>query len=147
MNTNAPAVPGRTWNPDKFAAFWRNPNPSTAIGVLTEDIVGHWPRPIGEVRGARPYVGVIEAMLRICPDFRLEAPEWATTGDLTFIRWIAEGTGPDGKFRFNGCDRIRLRGGHVCENYVFCDDPFFARVAEELRAVQKDSDGASRQTG
>jgi len=35
-------------------------------------------------------------------------------------------------FEFTGCDRVKTRDGHVCENYVFCDDPFFARVAAEL---------------
>jgi len=132
MNAQHPAEPGRHWNPQRFADFWRNPDASRVIGSVAEDIVGYWPRPIGEVRGARPYVAVIDAMLRVCPDFKLQVPETATTGDLTFIRWIATGTGPGGAFRFNGCDRVRLRGGHVCENYVFCDDPFFERVAEWL---------------
>ena len=137
MNGETPAEHGRVWSAAKFVAFWKNPDASRVIGSVTEDIVGYWPRPIGEVRGARPYVDVIRAMLRTCPEFQLEAPESATAGDLTFIRWIAHGSGPGGEFRFNGCDRIRLREGHVCENYVFCDDPFFARVAAELKAAAR----------
>jgi len=77
-------------------------------------------------------VRVIEVLLDVCPDFTLEVPEVATSGDLTFLRWVASGSGPGGAFRLNGCDRVRLRGGHVCENYVFSDDPFFARVAQAL---------------
>jgi hypothetical protein len=72
-------------------------------------------------------------LLEVCPDFSLEVPEVATSGDLNFVRWIAHGTGPSGAFQFYGCDRARLREGVVCENYVFCDDPFFSRVAERLK--------------
>ena len=86
------------------------------------------------VHGARPYVAVIESILRVCPDFKLEAPETAISRDVTFIRWIATGAGPEGALRLNGCDRIKLRGGQVCENFVFCDDPFLKRVAEEVAA-------------
>jgi hypothetical protein len=132
MDAQTPAQPGRHWSAKNFAAFWRQPDASRVIGSVTEDIVGYWPRPIGEVRGARPYVSVIDALLRVCPDFRLEVPETASSGDLTFVRWIATGTGPEGPLRINGCDRVRLRGGHVCENFVFCDDPFFQHVAREL---------------
>jgi hypothetical protein len=121
----------RTWTPQAFMAFWKHPDATRVIGAVTPDIVGFWPRPIGEVRGAAPYVGVIATLLRVCPDFALEVAEAAVSGDLTFIRWIATGTGPEGPFRFNGCDRVRLRGGQVCENYVFCDHPFFERVAAE----------------
>ena len=128
------SVATRTWSPQAFKAYWKNPEATRATGVLTSDVVGFWPRSIGEVRGPGPYVGVIAAMLRVCPDFTLEAPETATSGDLTFVRWIASGTGPEGPFRFNGCDRVRLRDGHVCENYVFCDHPFFERVAEAYRS-------------
>jgi hypothetical protein len=31
---------------------------------------------------------------------------------------------------------VQTRDGHVCENYVFCDDPFFARVAAELATLK-----------
>jgi hypothetical protein len=42
-------------------------------------------------------------------------------------------------------DRMQTRDGHVSENYVFCDDHFFARVAElgspaKLRAFQDSGD-------
>ncbi|HEX3604131.1 MAG TPA: nuclear transport factor 2 family protein [Steroidobacteraceae bacterium] len=135
MRNETPAESGRRWTPDAFIAFWKKPDPARVIGALTTDIVGYWPRPIGEIRGARPYTAVIEAMLRAAPDFSLEVLEIATSGDLTFIRWIATGADTSGPFRFNGCDRVRVREGHVSENYVFCDDPFFARVADELKTA------------
>jgi hypothetical protein len=127
------AQPGRHWSVDAFKAFWSNPDASKVSGVLTEDVVGHWPRPIGVVHGASDYTQVIETMMKVCPDFRLKVPEYALSGDYAFVRWIATGTGPAGRFEFTGCDRVRTRNGHVCENYIFCDDPFFAQVAAELR--------------
>ena len=126
------AEPGRHWSVDAFVAFWKKPDALRVMGSLTEDVVGYWPRPVGTVRGAAPYVNVIATMMKLCPDFTLKVPEYATTGPYTFIRWIATGTGPDGPFEFNGCDRVQTRNGLVCENYVFCDDPFFERVAVEL---------------
>ncbi len=96
--------------------------------------MGYWPRPIGEVRGAKAYVAVIDAILRTCPDFAVTAPEYVQSGELHFVRWIATGTGRDGPFRFNGLDRMRtLADGRVCENYIFSDYPFFAEVADYLR--------------
>jgi hypothetical protein len=124
--------PGRRWSVDAFAAFWKKPDPSRATEVLTEDVVGHWPRPIGDVRGPRDYINVIATMLRVAPDFTVRVEEHALSGDLTFIRWVATMTGPDGKAEFGGCDRVRARNGHVCENYVFCDHPFFAHVGDEI---------------
>ncbi len=126
------AQPGRHWSVDAFKAFWSNPDASKVIGSLTEDVVGYWPRPIGVVRGASNYAKVIETMLMVCPDFRLSVPEHAVSGDFTFVRWIATGTGPDGRFEFTGCDRVQTRNGFVCENYIFCDDPFFASMVAEL---------------
>lgn len=127
------AQAGNHWSMDAFKAFWSNPDASKVIGSLTEDVVGHWPRPIGVVRGASRYAEVIATMLRMCPDFRLKVPEHAATGDFTFVRWIATGTGPNGPFEFTGCDRVQTRDGLVCENYIFCDHPLFAQVAAELR--------------
>jgi hypothetical protein len=128
------SVPRRIWTPESFKAFWHKPtDPWRVLGSVTDDIVGYWPRPIGVIRGAHDYVQVIVTLLDVCPDFSLEVPEVATSGDLNFVRWIARGTGPSGEFRFNGCDRVRLRDGLVCENYVFCDDPFFGLVADRLR--------------
>ena len=131
------ARPDRRWSVDAFEAFWSNPDASKAICVLSQDIVGHWPRPIGLVRGPSDYAEVIEAILKLCPDFRLEVPEHAVSGNFAFVRWVATGSGPEGPFAFTGCDRVEMRNGHVCENFIFCDHPFFARVAAELRRVRE----------
>jgi hypothetical protein len=139
METAKAAEPGRHWSVDAFVAFWRKPDVSRVMGSLTEHVVGYWPRPIGIVRGAGPYVNVIATIMKLCPDFSLRVPEYATSGPYAFIRWIATGTGPDGPFEFTGCDRVQTRNGHVCENYVFCDDPFFERVAAELGTVRHDT--------
>jgi hypothetical protein len=137
MENQKPAEPGHRWSVDAFAAFWRKPDVSRVMGSLTEDIVGYWPRPIGVIRGAGPYVEVIAAMLKVCPDFSLDVRECATSGPYAFIRWVASGTGAEGRFEFTGCDRVQTRNGHVCENYVFCDDPFFERVAAELAGSRR----------
>ncbi len=134
--------PVRHWSVDSFKAFWASPKLShvpNILGVVTKDIVGYWPRPIGTIRDPRRYVDVINGILTICPDFSLRIGEHASTGDFHFIRWIATGTGPEGRFEFTGCDRVQTRDGQVCENYVFCDHPFFGRVAEWLASRRTDS--------
>lgn len=142
MKASLSPRPAAAWSPDLFKAFWARPSdPWRALEIVTPDIVGHWPRPIGAVRGANDYVRVIAALLEACPDFSLELAETAANGEFVFLRWIATGSGPEGPFRFNGCDRVRMRGGHVCENYVFSDDLFFARVAETLPRVTAPQQG------
>src|SRR6266536_2578014 len=86
-------------------------------------------RPIGVVRGAPAYVNVIATILEVCPDFTVTMAEHAATGDFTFIRWVATGTAPEGRFEFSGVDRVQTRNGRVCENRIYCDDPLFARIA------------------
>src|ERR671936_582713 len=132
MANTHPAEPGRRWSVESFAGFWKKPDASRVLGVLTEDVVGYWPRPIGIVRGPRAYVDVIAAILNVCPDFTVSVAEHAATGDFTFIRWVATGTAPEGRFEFSGVDRVQTRNGHVCANRIYCDDPFFARVAAKV---------------
>jgi len=137
MSVISPINPGPAWTVDAFKAFWGKPDPARVAaveGILTDDIVGYWPRPIGTVRGRGPYQRVIAAVLEECHDFALTVPEHAESGAFHFVRWVATGTGPDGPFEFTGCDRLRTRGGLVCENYVFCDHPYFARVAARILA-------------
>ena len=127
----------RPWSVEGFRAFWGQPDPALVTrvhDVCTPDIVGHWPRPIGLVRGAGPYVDVIAAIFAVCPDFRLAAPDYASDGDVHFVRWEASGTSPDGRrFLFDGIDRLRLTAdGRVSENYVCSDGPLFAEVAAHL---------------
>ena len=131
MSATAIARPARQWTAEAFSAFWARPDPSRLPGVLsilTDDIVGYWPAPIGTVRGTDAYMQVLADILAACPDFSLVAAEYAADGDFHFVRWIATGTGPDGPFECTGCDRVRTRDGLVCENYIFCNDPVFARA-------------------
>ena len=82
----------------------------------------------------KPYAEVIEDLLLSVPDLSLSVPDYAVAGDLTFVRWVATGTAPDGAFEALGCDRVRVRkDGLVVENYIFCDHPFFSVVAERNR--------------
>ncbi len=126
----------RGWNIEGFRAFWARPNPALVPrihDIATPDIVGCWPRPIGRVEGAVPYIAVIAAILRVCPDLSLSAPDYARAGDLHFVRWVATGTGAGGRFECNGVDRIRtLADGRVCENYVCSDGEFFTWAAADL---------------
>ena len=128
----ASTIRGRRWSVELFERFWQKPDAARVMGALTEDIVGHWPRPIGLVQGSRDYINVIAKIIEVCPDFTVTPAEHAAAGEMHFVRWIARGTGPEGQFEFTGCDRVQTRNGHVCENYVFCDDPFFARVAAQI---------------
>jgi hypothetical protein len=131
------AAIARRWSIEGFKAFWDKPDVAVVPlihEVSTRDIVGYWPRPIGVVRGAVPYVRVIDAILRVCPDLSLRVPEYVRSADLHFVRWVATGTGRDGRFECNGLDRMRVTAdGLVLENYIFCDHPFFGDVAAYLR--------------
>jgi hypothetical protein len=128
----------RGWSIEGFRMFWANPDPALIPrirDICTDDIVGYWPKPIGKIKGEATYIAVIDAILRVCPDLVLSAEDYACSGDLHFVRWVATGSGPDGRFEFNGIDRIRtLADGRVCENYICSDGDLFARVAADLRA-------------
>ena len=133
------------WTIEGFRAFWGRPDPvflPRIAGLCAEDIAGYWPRPIGKVRGAAPYVAVIDAILRVCPDLALTAEDYARSGDLHFVRWVATGSGPGGRFELNGVDRIRtLADGRVCENYVCSDGALFAWAAARLGAEGRQAPG------
>jgi hypothetical protein len=135
------ATVARAWSIDGFKRFWSRPDAALVplINELaTSDIVGYWPRPIGAVRGAAPYVAVIDAVLRAGPDLSLKVHEYARAGDLHFVRWVGTVTTREGRVEFNGCDRLKTTAdSRVCENYVFCDHPFFADVAALLRGIAR----------
>ena len=124
--------PLRQWTVEGFRTFWAQPVLSflpRIRQVVSNDIVGHWPRPIGDIADPDRYLGVIADILTICPDWKLEVPEDARSGNLYFIRWTATGTDENGRFKFEGCDRVKLdSNGRVCENFVFCDHPFFSKI-------------------
>ena len=137
VSTMPSRAPVRGWTIETSKRFWAKPSLEHIRGIdaiIAPDIVGYWPRPIGVVKGAKPYAEVIEDLLVAVPDLSLSVPDYAVSGNLTFVRWLATGTGPDGRFEALGCDRVRVRDdGLVVENYVFCDHPFFEAVAERNR--------------
>src|SRR5215217_2567092 len=119
----------RIWTPDLFADFWSAPDLDYIASIITDDVVGYWPG--GQVaRGAEEYVKVLEDLLSLLPDLRLEVPERAMTedGKYGFARWIMRATGKNGRFQMVGADRTRIRDGLVCENYVFFDSAEFAQL-------------------
>ena len=132
MTQPAAIVPSSGWTVEGFKTFWAAPVLSFVPKIrqmMAGDIIGHWPRPIGDIRDPDLYLGVIADILTICPDWKLEVPEHAQSGDLYFVRWTATGTDADGRFKFEGCDRIKVDGnGLVLENFIFCDHPFFSRI-------------------
>jgi hypothetical protein len=133
-----PTSTTRQWSIDGFKSFWAKPDRSIVPvfhELATSDIVGYWPRAIGVVRGPASYVPVIDAVLRAVPDLKLTVLEYVRSEDLHFVRWRATGTRRGESFECNGLDRLRTTAdGRVCENYVFCDHPFFDDVAAALRA-------------
>jgi hypothetical protein len=69
----------RGWTIDGFRAFWAKPDISMVPAIrstITSDIIGHWPRPIGDVRDIDLYLGVIADILDVCPDWSLAVPEY-----------------------------------------------------------------------
>jgi hypothetical protein len=106
---------------EMFARFWANPDPSVLPVALAKDVVGYFPGDREPVRGVAAYIARINEFLELLPDLRLEVAEYATNGELTFIRWIARATGPNGKVELSGIDRIRVQDGLVKENVVVFD--------------------------
>ena len=118
-------VDGPQWSVEMFEGFWSNPDPALVPGVLTEDVIGHWPGRDEPVRGRDDYTGCIAAIVEALPDMRLEVAEHARNGDFVFIRWILHATGDHGPFEVSGIDRVRVRGGQVAENVIVFDTAAF----------------------
>jgi hypothetical protein len=100
--------------------------------ISTPDIVGYWPRTRNPVRGQQAYVRRIVGLLEFIPDFCGELAEYAINGDVIFIRWIARGTGPNGRFEAIGADRLIVPNGYVAENLILSDHPIFAAFAKHV---------------
>jgi SnoaL-like domain len=93
-------------------------------------VVAVWPRIPGRARGPAEYVRRIVDLLALVPDLRLELGEHAADGEFVFIRWVARGTGPDGRhFEGIGVDRFRLRDGLVAESLIMSDLAVFGHLA------------------
>src|SRR5262245_43861155 len=115
---------GKTWmNPSKARVLARVP------AIALPDIAGYWPQTTRPVRGPQEYARRIIDLLDFIPDLRAEPIEHATSGDVMFVRWIARGTGPKGRFDAVGVDRIIAPNGYVAENLIVSDHPIFADFA------------------
>jgi hypothetical protein len=105
MSFEAISSPACSWSMEAFGSFWADPDLAQAPGVraiITHDIVGHWPRPIGMVRGDATYYKVIESVLIAEPDSLLRSAGMHRRAEFTFIRWIATVTDKDETVQFNG---------------------------------------------
>jgi ketosteroid isomerase-like protein len=114
------------WTTDLFAEFWAKPDLTLIPSIITDDVVGYWPSG-RTVRGVPQYMQALEDLLALLPDVRLEVPEhtMSADGQFGFSRWVMHATGANGPFAMNGMDRTRVRGGLVCENYIFYDPAQF----------------------
>jgi hypothetical protein len=132
----AQSQPRGPYTIDGWKAAWANPDPARVTAriplIASADIAGYWPRTTHPVRGPKEYAQRIVDLLTFIPDFRAELVESATNGDVMFIRWIARGTGPDGRFEAVGCDRLIVPNGYVAENLILSDHPIFAAFAKHI---------------
>jgi hypothetical protein len=132
----------KSWQPgtlnriDGWKAAWADPSPARVMArvplIATPDIAGYWPRTTRPVRGPKEYAQRIVDLLTFIPDFRAELMEHATNGDVMFIRWVARGTGPNGRFEAVGADRLLVPNGYVAENLILSDHPIFAALAHHV---------------
>jgi ketosteroid isomerase-like protein len=131
------------WTTDLFAEFWAAPDLTYIPSIITDDVVGYWPGG-RTVRGAEQYMQALEELLTLLPDLRLEVPEhtMSADGEFGFSRWVMHATGANGPFELVGMDRTRVRGGRVCENYVFFDLAQFQElVGAEATSGDRSADG------
>ncbi len=121
---------------ERWKAAWANPSPERVAAriplITTPDVAGYWPRTSRPVRGPNEYARRIVDLLTLIPDFRAELVEHATNGDIMFLRWVARGTGPNGRFEAVGVDRLIVPNGYVAENLILCDHPVFAALAQHV---------------
>ncbi len=119
-----------------WKAAWADPSPDRVMAriplITTPDVAGYWPRTIRPVRGAKEYAQRIVDLLTFIPDFRAELLEHASNGDVMFLRWVAKGTGPDGRFEAVGVDRLIVPNGYVAENLILSDHPIFGTLAKHV---------------
>lgn len=121
---------------DGWKAAWANPSSERVMGriplISTPNIAGFWPRTTRPVRGPKEYAQRIVDLLTFIPDFRAELVEHAINGDVIFLRWVAGGTGPDGRFEAIGVDRLIVPNGYVQENLILSDHPIFEALAKRV---------------
>jgi len=113
---------------EMFARFWADPHPEALRGGVTDDVAVFYPGASEPQRGPEAYVANVRRYLQLVPDLRLEVLGYAYNGDVTFVRWLARGTGVNGRFEMPGIDCIRTRDGLVTENHVTYDSATFAKA-------------------
>ena len=110
--------------------------------VVTPDVIAVWPCIPERVQGRAEYAQRIVDLLTLVPDLRLELAEHAANGEFVFLRWIARGTGPDGRrFEGIGTDRFRLRDGLVAETLVMSDLAIFGALAPIVEREHRPGSG------
>ena len=113
---------------ENFASFWADPHPELLRGGVTDDVAVYYPGAREPQRGPDAYIANVQRYLQLVPDLRLEVLDYAYNGDVTFVRWVARGTGVNGRFEMPGIDCIRTRDGLLAENHVTYDSAEFARA-------------------
>lgn len=132
----AQSEPRGPFTAEGWKAAWADPSPERVMRrvplISRPEIAGYWPRTTQPVRGQAAYAQRIVDLLTFIPDFRAEMVEHAENGDVMFIRWVARGTGPDGRFEAVGADRLLVPNGYVVENLILSDHPVFAAFARHV---------------
>ena len=125
-----------------WKAAWADPSPARVAAriplIAAPEVTGYWPRTTRPVRGPKEYAQRIVDLLTFIPDFRAELKEYAINGDAMFIRWVAQGTGPNGRFEAVGADRLLVPNGYVAENLVLSDHPIFAAFAKHVGDLREE---------
>src|SRR6185436_15609458 len=111
-----------------FARCWADPHPELLRGGVTDDVTVYYPGASKPERGPEAYVAKVQRYLQLVPDLRLEVLDYAYNGDVTFVLWLARGTGVNGRFEMPGIDCIRTRDGLVADNHVTYDSATFAKA-------------------
>ena len=136
----AETAPRGPFTIEGWKTAWNSPSTERVMAriplITTPDVTGYWPRTTRPVRGPKEYAQRIVDLLAFIPDFRAELVEHATNGDIMFLRWVATGTGPDGRFEAVGVDRLIVPNGYVAENLILSDHPIFAVIARHVGDVR-----------
>ena len=126
LETTTTQVPNATV--EKFARFWADPHPELLRNGVTDDVAVYYPGQSEPQCGPEAYIANVQRYLQLVPDLRLDVLDYACNGDVTFVRWMARGTGVNGCFEMPGIDCIRTCDGLVAENHVTYDSAEFARA-------------------
>jgi predicted SnoaL-like aldol condensation-catalyzing enzyme len=131
------AVPA--WTVESWANFWQQPSAEIALAripkVVLPNVTAYWPGNVPVAYGVEAYCRRVVDMLSMVPDLCLTVQEHASNGDIVFIRWTGQGSGPEGAFECTGVDRFLLSNGRVQENRIISDAAIFAQLAGKTLAT------------